>query len=685
MAQNSPFDLGAGLDLLKTLGRGGGGMPQHPSGPPQHGQMSQAERAISAGSSLLSGAMAITATQVMGAPLKLINEEYYNHYMAFTKQAFAVLITTITNWWSPTVVRVSADASMRGQLSQDEKGDLRCHFPHRIVLMANHQLYTDWLYLWWIAYTNGMHGYIYIILKESIKNIPIFGWSAQFYNFIFLSRKWEKDKSRFKEHLDKLNKPREPMWLLIFPEGTNLSKSTRERSKEWAEKNGLEDMKHQLLPRSTGLHFCLEELKGTTEWLYDCTIAYEGVPEGQFGQDIFTLRSSFFEGRPPKSVNMHWRRFKIADIPLENPKAFEVWLRNRWREKDYMLEFYARTGRFPAEEFWKVQGPRRKEPGKAKYIETEVKSGSWEEFLSLFAPITALISVLFLFYSDPSKLLQGGGPGAPSEAGESTMQSAMLKEMQAATAAGATAMPSGKKKPTASSSSSSDAGPVYKNLTSAQKASIKRQVAGGAPPKAKVQAKVQAASLPKIEPKVPVTKQMAAAAKPARVQASSAAGKKPQVATADAKKAANAISGGKASSVTASKKPGATGGAKSVASLPNRARPGSAMGSVASLPVGASAANFVPARQAAKDTALKKAAAGMGPQKAAEGKPAAATKAPTKTSTAAPKPQKQPESAAPPSIKVDKKLLDKMVPKKGEEFMKIDPETLKKIQAGMKK
>lgn len=67
------------------------------------------------------------------------------------------------------------------------------------------------------------------------------------------------------------------MWLLIFPEGTNLSKVTREKSKAWAEKQGVADMKHQLLPRSTGLQFCLQELKQTTNWLYDCTIAYEGV------------------------------------------------------------------------------------------------------------------------------------------------------------------------------------------------------------------------------------------------------------------------------------------------------------------------------------------------------------------------------------------------------------------------
>lgn len=207
-----------------------------------------------------------------------MDPKFYDGYMAWTKESFAVLCTTMTQWWSPTVVRVTGDDSMKGQLYKMDDGTLKCNFPHRMVLMANHQLYTDWLYLWWIAYTNKMHGRIYIILKESLKNIPIFGWGAQFYNFIFLSRKWETDRPRFKRHLAHLMDPKDPMWLLIFPEGTNLSKVTREKSKKWADKTGVPDMKHQLLPRSTGLQFCLQELQRSTNWLYDCTIAYEGVP-----------------------------------------------------------------------------------------------------------------------------------------------------------------------------------------------------------------------------------------------------------------------------------------------------------------------------------------------------------------------------------------------------------------------
>ncbi|EUC51359.1 hypothetical protein COCMIDRAFT_79423 [Bipolaris oryzae ATCC 44560] len=411
-------DLGAGLRISKD------NVDAHPAGPPRYGELTQAERAFTLASTFLSGVLAISASQFLGAPLKLIDPQFYDGYMAYTKECFAILITCLTQWWAPTVVRVSGDSTMVGQLIKRKDGSLQCNFADRMVLMANHQLYTDWLYLWWIAYTNNMHGFIYIILKESLKNIPIIGWGAQFYNFIFLSRKWEEDERTFKKHLSRLNKKDDPMWLIIFPEGTNLSPTTREKSKKWAEKNGLQDMKHQLLPRSTGLKFCLNELKDTTDWLYDCTIAYEGIPPGQYGQDIFTLRSSFFEGRPPKSVNMHWRRFRLADIPYENTHAFEVWLRNRWREKDYMLEYFNRNNRFPAEDFWKdhldmdVRSESSRSNGKtirtvprpAVQIETEVKSGNWNEFVKIFAPITSIMMALTVAYgASPDDIPIPGG------------------------------------------------------------------------------------------------------------------------------------------------------------------------------------------------------------------------------------------------------------------------------------
>jgi len=132
-----------------------------------------------------------------------------------------------------------------------------------------------------------MHGHIYIILKESLKYIPILGLGMMFYGFIFMSRKMAVDQPRMAYRLRELKKQHttpsgtkylDPMWLLLFPEGTNTSRNGKAKSTRWAEKIGVKDTEHVLLPRSTGIYFCLNELRGALDYVYDCTVAYEGVP-----------------------------------------------------------------------------------------------------------------------------------------------------------------------------------------------------------------------------------------------------------------------------------------------------------------------------------------------------------------------------------------------------------------------
>ncbi|KAK2765929.1 hypothetical protein FQN54_007444 [Arachnomyces sp. PD_36] len=343
----------------------------------------------------------IVVTQLVGSPLYFINKDYYYAYMALTKRSFGIVISAITQWACPTPVRVSGDKSVRGQLQITKDGRLRTDFPERIVLIANHQVYTDWLYLWWVAYTGRMHGHIYIILKESLKYIPIVGQGMMFYGFIFMARKWLSDKPRLQHRLEKLkakhsgplsgSQTLDPMWLLIFPEGTNLSENTRRISDAYGKKQGLTPFKHQILPRSTGLFFCLQQLRGTVDWMYDCTIGYEGPPKGQFPDKYFTLRSTYLQGRPPKSVNMHWRRFAISDIPLDDQKEFEIWLTERWAEKDQLLEHFYETGRFPTDD----DGGEdiSENPAKSGYIETEVKLGHWFELSQVFVVLGILALV----------------------------------------------------------------------------------------------------------------------------------------------------------------------------------------------------------------------------------------------------------------------------------------------------
>ncbi|KAF2720502.1 acyltransferase-domain-containing protein [Polychaeton citri CBS 116435] len=383
----------------------------HPIGKPRHGLPMQIVRIFLFTIYFFSSCLFIHGAQILGAGLYFINKDHFYAWQALCKQYFGLLAITGTQLWSPTVIRITGDESVTGQIKQTRDGLLRLDFPNRLVLIANHQIYTDWLYLWWIAYCNEVptHGHIFIILKESLKYVPIIGPAMMFYRFIFMARKWAKDQERLRYRLQKLNTATsspldsasqatgasqlDPMWLLIFPEGTNLSGNTRKSSVKWATKSGIQDTKHVLLPRSTGLQFCLQELRDTVEYVYDCTIGYEGIPPGDYGQDVFTLRSVYFQGRPPKSVNMHWRRYHISTLPIDDREAMEKWTMERWREKDELMEVFMRTGRFPAnEEAVQIEGARGFVDGKKALkncIETEVRPRHRRESLQIYVPVVA--------------------------------------------------------------------------------------------------------------------------------------------------------------------------------------------------------------------------------------------------------------------------------------------------------
>jgi hypothetical protein len=86
---------------------------------------------------------------------------------------------------------------------------------------------------------------------------------------------------------------------------------------------------------------------------------------------------------------MYWRRFALSDIPLDDTEAFEVWLRERWIEKDALLEEYVSTGRFPAAKDLEFETKKSNDGSvitshKGGFIETEMKPAHWFEVFRVF-------------------------------------------------------------------------------------------------------------------------------------------------------------------------------------------------------------------------------------------------------------------------------------------------------------
>lgn len=100
----------------------------------------------------------------------------------------------------------------------------------------------------------------------------------------------------------------------------------------------------------------------------------------------------YLRGQPPPSVNMHWRRFAIKDIPLDDHDTFDRWLKQRWIEKDDLMEHYLSTGRFPG--IPPSTGVDATGSANEDFIETEVKLAHWWEVGNIFVVLGAFALVV---------------------------------------------------------------------------------------------------------------------------------------------------------------------------------------------------------------------------------------------------------------------------------------------------
>lgn len=337
----------------------------------------------------------------------------------FTKKAFIYLLIGILNFVSPSSVRISTDnATLAKGTFYKSHGKILSHLKRRSIIIANHQIYTDWVFLWWLTSTADLAGNIFIMLKKSLETIPVLGYGMRNFRFIFLSRKWAQDRITLHNGLGTIdansrgvgplsgtrplrvddngemfwdiNKTDEaktwPYSLLLFPEGTNLSSTTRRRSASFAEKIGKQPFKHVLLPHSTGLRSSLSLLKASVEVVYDVTIGYSGVGRNDYGELIYRLPNIFLRGQTPKLVDMHIRAFNVADIPLDDEEAFNQWLYGVWKEKDDLMEKYYTDGTFASD------------PELNQIVVGRFNINPVPVLVTSFLPASVILSLAFLIY-----------------------------------------------------------------------------------------------------------------------------------------------------------------------------------------------------------------------------------------------------------------------------------------------
>lgn len=207
-------------------------------------------------------------------------------------------------------------------------------FKPRSVFLMNHVSHLDWLFFWSVINRQGDLSTWKVVTKDMMKTAPFFGPAMQLQNHIFITRKWELDKSEFQEKLNYMNMLDRRVQLLLFPEGGDFTERSKARSDEYADEHHLPRYEYCLHPRTTGLKYVVNALRERgLDAIYDVTIGYPDV--------LTKTEVEFFRGYLPREVHFYTREYKIQDLPSGDEELAE-WCHERWREKeDRLRDFYA--------------------------------------------------------------------------------------------------------------------------------------------------------------------------------------------------------------------------------------------------------------------------------------------------------------------------------------------------------
>jgi lysophosphatidic acid acyltransferase/lysophosphatidylinositol acyltransferase len=232
----------------------------------------------------------------------------------------------------------------------DGGADIKLHFfgdeaafkalgKERAIALCNHGSDIDWLLGWMVALRAGVLGYTRCLLKEVLSFVPFLGPSFYFSEYIFVSRSWEKDFPRLKKMYSTIANTVLPYWLVIYAEGTRSTPEKQAASQAYSREHSLPVFNNVLYPRTKGFCLAVDELRGSTEAILACTLAFPGEPPTV--SDIFANKSV--------DIHVHISKYDAKEVGTTHAEMSEFCVKV-YAEMDRLLEQYKINRTFPGKE-----------------------------------------------------------------------------------------------------------------------------------------------------------------------------------------------------------------------------------------------------------------------------------------------------------------------------------------------
>ncbi|XP_034239160.1 1-acyl-sn-glycerol-3-phosphate acyltransferase gamma-like [Thrips palmi] len=248
-----------------------------------------------------------------------------NQYLCYSLNCQFVFLA---EWWSGSEIILYIDQESLKKYYGKEHG----------YLIMNHSYEIDWLMGFVLCERVQVLGNCKAIAKKAIQFVPTVGWSWKFAEAVFLQRNWDKDRNIIGKQITELLDHPDPIFLLLFAEGTRFTKEKHVTSLKFAEDNGLPILKHHLTPRVKGFTTSVSFMRNKPVALYDVTICMKE------SDPVAPTITSLLNGKHVEA-HMYMQRIPVEEVP-DNDEAAAKWLHDLYVKKDKMVDSFKQTGSF---------------------------------------------------------------------------------------------------------------------------------------------------------------------------------------------------------------------------------------------------------------------------------------------------------------------------------------------------
>jgi hypothetical protein len=201
------------------------------------------------------------------------------------------------------------------------------------IMVCNHVSTFDFLIA--MAYLKNFNiGSYNFVLKNEITYFPGFGLIMYASPDIKLNRRWEQDKLNLGKQIDKIKTNHsDKQVILIFPEGTRLTKEKLLEGHKFSELNNLPIFENLLVPKTKGLWTLISHLSQTKRLgkIWDLTLA---IPK-------FMGKSAYLTDIIGKKMGPVYGIFReLKNCQYQNLNEFKSWFIKNWQIKDELLSNY---------------------------------------------------------------------------------------------------------------------------------------------------------------------------------------------------------------------------------------------------------------------------------------------------------------------------------------------------------